>query len=153
MKKFFLSVSFLTLVITGFGQVKIASPKTTDQLLNEKYCGPLFSTADATYFDMLDTRNISAQGYTNILDWLQGRVAGLRIFNTSPYTRVAYIRNQKAAVYIDEMPVTDDFVNNIPVADIAMIKIIKDPFISGWRGPGGVIAIYTIRGDEDTSEE
>lgn len=153
MKKVFLISSFLALSFVVFSQTKISAPKTTNQLLNEKYCSGLFTTVDATYFDLLDNGNLSAQGYLNILDWLQGRVAGLQVYSTSPYTRVPYIRNQKAAVYIDEMPVSDDFVNIIPVADIAMIKIIKHPFISGWRGHGGVIAIYTIRGDEDTSEE
>jgi len=40
-----------------------------------------------------------------------------------------------------------------PVSDIAMIKIIKGPFLGGWGAGGGAIAIYTIRGDEDENTE
>jgi hypothetical protein len=30
--------------------------------------------------------------------------------------------------------------------------VIKGPFAGNWQGAGGVIAIYTIRGDEEAEE-
>jgi len=155
MKKLFLIASVFILGSSAFSQTRIAPVKSTEQILNEKYCSSLFSTPDATYFDMLDnSNNASAISYLNVLDWLQGRVAGLQVYRTSDYNRVPFIRNQKAAIYIDEIPVSGDFLSLFPVSDIAMIKIIKNPsIVSGWRGPGGVIAIYTIDGEDEEAGE
>jgi hypothetical protein len=150
MKKLFLIAPLIFMSLCSFSQVKFIPAKSVEQILNEEYCSGLFSTPDATYFDMLDNHtNASAMSYLNILDWLQGRVAGLQIYKTRSLISIPYIRNQQAAVYIDEVPVGPEEVNMLSVAEIAMIKIIKDPFISGWRGGGGVIAIYTIRGDDE----
>jgi hypothetical protein len=85
----------------------------------------------------------------NVLDWLQGRVAGLHIYNAKYNTRIPYIRNQRAGVFVDEIRVDYDFLSMLPVTDIAMIKVIKGPFGNTSGGPGGTIAIYTIRGDEE----
>ena len=91
---------------------------------------------------------ISASGYTNILDWLQGRVAGLQVFNYMN-NRIPVIRNYPAAVFVDEMRVDAGYLNLLPVSDIAMIKIVKTPFIGSWGSAGGAIVIYTKDGDED----
>jgi hypothetical protein len=45
-----------------------------------------------------------------------------------------------------------DYLSMLPVTDIAMIKIIKGPFVGGWSGAGGAIAIYTIRGEDEHKE-
>lgn len=152
MKKLFLIILLLP-AFSVFGQQRIAQPKTMAEILNEKYCSALFSTPDADYFDLLDERvNASAMSYLNILDWLRGRVAGLQVYNTRSNTFIPFIRNQLASVYVDEIWVSYDYLNVLPVADIAMVKIIKGPFV-GSRGGGGTIAIYTIRGDEEEPEE
>ena len=39
------------------------------------------------------------------------------------------------------------YLDMLPVTDIAMIKIIKGPFVGAWDGAGGAIVIYTIRGE------
>jgi hypothetical protein len=150
MKKLFLLIIVSALSFTVFGQKRIMQARSIQDKLNEEYCSGIFKMVDGTYFDLLDDRvNTSAMGYTNVLDWLQGRVAGLQIYTTYDRVRVPFIRNQRASIYVDEMPVSEDFISLLPVTDIAMIKIIKDPFISGWRGPGGAIAIYTIRGEDE----
>jgi hypothetical protein len=154
MKKLFLLFVVTALSFTVFGQKRMMQVKTIQDKLNEEYCSGIFKMVDGTYFDLLDDRiNSSAMGYTNALDWLQGRVAGLQIYTTYDRIRVPYIRNQRAGVYVDEVPVSEDFLSMLPVSDIAMIKVIKDPLISGWRGPGGAIAIYTIRGEDDEDLE
>ncbi|MEP7376360.1 MAG: hypothetical protein ABI675_23385 [Chitinophagaceae bacterium] len=153
MKKLFLIIGIITFSIPGFSQKRISPVKTKEELLNEEYCTGLFNTQQADYFDFLDDRvNTSAMGYLNILDWLQGRVAGLQVYTTRNNLRIPFIRNQRAGVYVNEVRVDYDYLSILPVADIAMIKIIKGPFVGGWGGAGGTIAVYTIRG-EDESEE
>jgi hypothetical protein len=150
-------IALLTLVIitslSVFSQKRIAPQKTVEEQLNEEYCTGMFNTPNGTYFDMLnDNVALSAVSYLNILDWLQGRVAGLQIYTRSNRTPVPYIRGSRAGVYVDEIYYDVDYLNSLAVADIAMIKIIKGPFAGGFNSPGGVIAIYTINaidiGDE-----
>ena len=150
MKKLFLIIIVVALSIPTIGQKRISPVKTKGELLNEEYCSGLFNTPHADYFDLLDDRvNSSAIAYLNVLDWLQGRVAGLQIYTTKNNLHIPFIRNQRAAVYVDEIRMDYDYLNMLPVTDIAMIKVIKGPFIGGWGGAGGAIAIYTIRGEEE----
>jgi hypothetical protein len=129
MKKLLLFAFVFAISIAALSQKRTAPVKTAEQRLNEEYCSGLFSTPDGIYFDMLDDNaTISARGYLNILDWLQGRVAGLRVYTLRNNNRVPFIRNSRASIYVDEIPVTPDFLNSLPVTDIAMIKIIKGPF-------------------------
>src|SRR5829696_8651614 len=146
MKNFLFLLMLALLTSTGFAQAKRLPPLSVSEQLNRTYCSGLFST-DGTYFDLLnDNNSISAASYINILDWLQGRVAGLQIY--SFYNkRVPYIRNSPASIYLDEMRIDAGFLNSLPVADIAMVKIIKTPFFGGWGGGGGAIAIYTKDGE------
>ena len=149
MKKLFLIVFLSGLYWTGFGQ-RISQPRSKNELLQEKYCSALFSTPHGEYFDLLDeSTSTTALSYFNILDWLQGRVAGLQVFTARDGTRIPVIRNQATTVYVDEMRVSYDYLNSLPVADIGMIKVIKGPFIGNPGAGGGTIAIYTILGEEE----
>jgi hypothetical protein len=154
MKKVLLiPVMILISAVFAFGQKRIAQLKSPDQILNEEYCTGLFKTNDGTYFDMLNDRTaVSANSYLNILDWLQGRVAGLQIYTSATNVRVPYIRNSRAGIYVDEILVNPSFLNMLSVSDIAMIKIIKGPFLGGFGGQGGAVAIYTIRGEDEEEE-
>jgi hypothetical protein len=150
MKKLLLFTLVFTASLTVFSQKRIAHQKTVEETLNDEYCTGMFKTHDGTYFDMLnDNVATSAVSYLNILNWLQGRVAGLQIYTRRDGTPVPYIRGNRAGVYVDEIYHDADFLDALPVTDIAMIKIIKGPFAGGFNSPGGVIAIYTIdMGDE-----
>jgi hypothetical protein len=157
MKKLFLIIIVTMFAVPLFSQKRVSQVKSNEELLNEEYCSPLFNTANADYFDLLDDRiNSSSIPYLNVLDWLHGRVAGLQIYRANNHLRIPFIRNQRAAVFVNEIRMDYDYLNMLPVTDIAMIKIIKGPFIGGWGAAGGAIAIYTIRGegeDEENSEE
>lgn len=149
MKKHILLLFLLALGFLAEAQMySNKRPVTREEQLNEQYCSPLFKTAHGTIFDFTD--NVAAQGYTNVLYWLQGRVAGLSVYTSRTGVAVPVIRNQRATVYIDEMPVQLSYVNMLSTADIAMIKIIKGPFGGNMMyGNGGAVAIYTLRGEEE----
>ena len=154
MKKIVLliSASFLTFIL--FAQRYPGNTNTsTEEKLNNEYCTGLFKTHEGTIIDLVN-KNETAKSYLNILEWLQGRVAGLQIYYTRYGTPVPFIRNSKASIFVDEMPVDADYVADLPVADIAIIKIIKQPFVGAvGNGAGGVIAIYTLKGDDEGDED
>lgn len=123
--------------------IKSAKDKTRE--LNEKLSGPLFQGANETVFDFVNDNN-SAQGFQNVLQWLQGRVAGLTLeMDMGNY--IPKLRGSTVSIYLDEMRIDPSQVSTISTSDIAMIKVIKDYFAGGFGGGGGgAIAIYTRRG-------
>lgn len=153
MKKIFLLAPALIFASMLFAQTYVRKPyQSPADKLNNKYCSDLFKMNDGTIFD-LENDNTSAKTYLNILDWLQGRVAGLQIYHKKDGTPIAFIRNSQATIFLDEMPIDAASLNLISASDIAMIKVIKGPFVGAFgNGGGGTIAIYTIKG-EDRDEE
>ena len=118
--------------------------KTAKDQLNEELSSSLFRTMNETIFDFVN-ENQTAIAYTNILPWLQGRVAGLSVrYENGNY--VAYIRGSRAALYVDEMPADPQLVSVVSVSDIAMVKVIKGPVALVIGGGTGIVAIYTKRG-------
>lgn len=124
-----------------YGQTRINN-KTHEEKLNELYCKGLFKSAEGTIFDM--EANPGALSYLNILDWLEGRVSGLKIYKSRTGVSYPYIRNRLAGVFVDEIQVSSSYLNAIPTSEIAMIKVIKTPFLGGFNASGGAIAIYTF---------
>lgn len=154
MKKLLVSAILLASTMAVFSQKRTAQVKTAEEKLNEQYCSGLFNTTEGTYFDMLnDDVALSAKSYLNILDWLQGRVAGLQVYTLKNNDRLPLIRNSIAGIYVDEIYTDPSYLNFLPVTDIAMIKIIKGPFLGGFDSPGGAIAIYTVGTDEDDDDQ
>ena len=76
-------------------------------------------------------------------------MAGLQIYTTSMSIRIPFIRGNVPGIYLDEMNVSPGLLNAINVNDIAIIKIIKTPFLGGFNGGNGAIAIYTHGGEEE----
>jgi TonB-dependent SusC/RagA subfamily outer membrane receptor len=92
------------------------------------------------------------EGYTNILQALQGRVPGVDIQGTKVIIRgVKTLYGSTDPLYIiDGMPVDNvQNVLNIPIQDVDRIEILKgsSTAIYGSRGANGVIAVYTKRGE------
>ena len=154
MKKIVLLVFASVLSFALFSQRYPGNSNTSSkEKLNDEYCTGLFKTHDGTIIDLVN-ENESAKGYFNILEWLQGRVAGLQIYHTRYGTPVPFIRNTRASIFVDEIPVDAGYLNDLQVADIAMIKIIKQPFAGAvGNGAGGVVAIYTLKGDDETGDD
>ena len=148
MKKIFLLAVLFTAAFTAMAQVRVSRhTKSQQEILNDQYASGMFKTAEGTVIDV-EIENV--QAYFNILDWLEGRVAGLQVFISRNGTRVPVIRGSVASIYVDEMRLDAGFLNSLSVNDIAMIKVIKGPFAGAiGNGGGGVIAIYTFRGEDE----
>jgi hypothetical protein len=142
MKLIYTFLISLLVVTTASAQSKRAPVKDPESL-DELYASNLFSGMDGTWFDF--RKQNQAQGFFNILSWLQGRVPSLQVY----YVRgvpMAFIRNQPAQIFVDEFRWSADALNGLNVNDIAAIKVMRQAFVLG--GTGGVIAIYTKNGDE-----
>ena len=128
------------------GVIIKAKSKSTVQLMDEKYASGLFSGGDAYQFDLVnDPFAISSLG---IFQYLQGKVAGLQI-NTTGNPPTLQWRGGAPQIYIDEMPADAEMISNIPVSDVAYIKVMRPPFMGPSGGGGnGAIAIYTRRGGD-----
>jgi len=118
--------------------------RTATEELDRKLSSGLFNSSDAIVIDFINQNQTSAAGYTNILDWLQGRVASFRTQNLNGVT-VPFLRNEAVQVFLDEMPVDAAALMGISVNDIAMIKVFRSNFGVSSSGNGG-IAVYTRRG-------
>ena len=119
--------------------------------LNDEYCHGMFRSVDGTIIDLLN-ENESSAGYLNILDWLEGRVAGLKIYTYRYGVRIPFIRGSRANIFVDEMQVDPGYLNALSVNDIAIIKVIKGAF-AGSIGGNSAIAIYTIKAEDEEDEE
>lgn len=152
MKKYLVIAVVMLAAFTASAQKYNGSNATilADQKLNDEYCTGMFKSADGVIFDIAN--NITTSGYLNILNWLPGRVAGLQIYRTATGISIPVIRGSITAVYVDEMPVTLNFLDALNINDIAIVKIIKTPFLGGFNGAGGAIAIYTLGGEEEEDE-
>ena len=149
MKKVFIAAMGLlfTSVITAQSYRGIPNPQTVEDKLNEMYCTGMFRSSDGVILDV--AASPSAKTYLNVLDWLQGRVAGLQIYTSRTGISIPVIRGGIPGIYIDEVPVSPSFLSSLNVNDIAIIKIIKTPFFGGFNGANGAIAIYTLGGEEE----
>lgn len=122
-----------------------AKIRNATEKLNEELSTGLFRSSGEIIFDFVNEQQ-NALGYTNILQWLQGRVAGLTM-NIADGGIVPYIRGSQATIYVDEMRADPGLIAMLSVNDIAMIKVIKGPFALMTGSGGGTIAIYTLRGN------
>ncbi|RYU80267.1 TonB-dependent receptor [Hymenobacter persicinus] len=111
----------------------------------------IYQHADA----VIKTADIPAAGsYANVLQLLQGRVAGVSITGP-PSDMHAMIRgatsftgSNEAVYLVDGIPVDASLVNSLPVQEVESVEVLKgaSAAIFGSRGAGGVIAILTKRG-------
>lgn len=121
--------------------------KTTSplQLLDEKYASGMFSGGDSYQFDLLN--NPMALGSQSILEYLRSRVPGLQITMGNPPT--LSWRNSSPSLYLNEMATDIAMISDLPVSDIAYVKVMRPPFMgAAGGGAGGAIAIYLRKGGD-----
>jgi hypothetical protein len=113
--------------------------------IDEQYSSGYFKGDRARVFSGLDGE---FSGFVTILDYLQGRVAGLNISkDTEEFGQYLVTwRNEPTAFFIDEIPVDMETIYNFPPSEIAMLKVFPPPFQGVILGAGGgAIAIYSKR--------
>lgn len=123
-----------------------SSRPTLEQQLNDAYCSGFFHSAPGTIFHIASQDG--ARVFLNVLDWLEGRVPGLQVYNDRQGVRIPLIRGNVPSIFVDEVQVPPSMLNSLNVGDIAIIKVIRQPFAGGFNGGNGAIAIYTL-GTED----
>ena len=123
--------------------------KSPVQLMDEKYSSGLFSGGDGYQFDLAN--DPTASSAINIFTYLQGKVAGLQI-NTSSNPPSMQWRGGSPQLYLDQTPIDASFISSLNVNDVAFIKVFRPPFMGGFNGANGAIAIYTRRGNDAKSE-
>ncbi len=118
-----------------------AKKQDLKQKLDYELSSGQFRDINSTVFDFVN-ENQNAVTYSSILQWLQGRVAGLTIQIAPNGTLVPFMRGEKAGVYIDEISIDAASLNTVNISDIAMVKIIH-----GGGLVGNAIAVYLRKGN------
>ena len=90
-------------------------------------------------------------GYRNVGDYLQGRVSGVMVVGNQILIRgIGSFSYSPPLFLLDGTPHEDqDVVMNIPMADIDIIEVLKNPHelgVFGTRAGSGVISVFTKRG-------
>jgi hypothetical protein len=92
-----------------------------------------------------------ASNYSNILQYMQGRVPGVAITGNRVIIRGinTLMGSTDPLFLIDGIPIDVNGVTSINPSDIAIIEVLKGPecAIYGSRGSNGVIAFYSKRGE------
>lgn len=127
-----------------------AKTKTPLQEMDERYASGLFSGGDGYQFDLVNDPLAMAQ--LNIFTYLQGKVAGLQVQGATTANPSLTWRGGSPQLYLNEIPTDAEMVSSVTVADVAYIKVFRPPFMGGFNGGNGAIAIYTRRGG-DTKQE
>jgi len=126
-----------------------AKTKSPVEILDEKYASGLFSGGEAVSFDVLNDKFANAG---DIFTYLQGKVAGLQISGQGANASLNW-RGGSPQIYVDEVPSDASMVANVNLTDVAYIKAFRPPFMGGFNGANGAIAIYTRRGNDIKREE
>jgi hypothetical protein len=119
--------------------------KTPVDKFDEENSSGYFKNDRAQVFSGL---NGEFSGFISILDYLNGRVAGLNIQkNTEEFGEYLVVwRNEPTAFFVDEVPVDVQTIFSFPPSEIAMVKVFAPPFMGVVLGAGGgAIAIYSKR--------
>ncbi|NML69158.1 hypothetical protein HHL23_05050 [Chryseobacterium sp. RP-3-3] len=123
-------------------EVKLVGKKQDPkEELDKQLSTGMFSSMNSTVFDFVNEDQHIA-GSNNILDWLQGRAAGLTFQRDNSGVNVPYIRGHQAKLYLDETLTDASMIANLPVSNIAMVKIIK-----GAGLIGDAVLVYTMKGN------
>lgn len=127
--------------------------KTKEESLSDKYSTGFFKagpTRKEYIWDMTDnTKTVFGK---DVFEYLTGKVPGLNIvlMDVPPYYYRIGWRGDEPGYFIDEMPVQQQQLLDVPIAGIAMIKVFPPPFMfAAGGGRGGAIVVYRKKGGDD----
>lgn len=119
---------------------KIKPEETTEK----RYASGMFSGGDGYSFD-LTKENPTA---FNIFQYLQSKVAGLQITGDLSNPSLSW-RGGKPGLYLNEMQTDISMLSTLSINDVALIKVFRPPFLGGFGGANGAIAVYTKKGGDN----
>jgi hypothetical protein len=126
-------------VVKVTGKVKSLKEKLEDQ-----YTSGFFSGGDGYTFTIDD--DPFAKSALTIMDYLRNKVAGMQV---SPDGQSVSWRGSATSIFLNETNTDISMVDNIPMSDVALIKVFRPPFFgASGGGAGGAIAIYTKKGGD-----
>ena len=114
------------------------------------------------YLEADDVLEVTPSDYhhSDVLQFLQGRVAGLKISGGSVSLRgvTSMFGGSFPLFILDGMPISDDpldIIMSIPMITIDKVEVLKgnSAVIYGSRGNNGVIAIYTRKGEAPVTQD
>ncbi|WP_341837039.1 MG2 domain-containing protein [Chitinophaga pollutisoli] len=120
-----------------------ARKPTAEQTTASKYASGMFSSDNGYTFDL--TNEVPTQ--FNVFQYLQARVPGLQITGDINNPSLSW-RGGAPGVFLDQMPTDIQQIANIPMADVALIKVFRPPFMGGFGGANGAIAVWTRKGGD-----
>ena len=132
----------------------IGRERTPLQKMDDRYTSGLFAGGDASSFDVANDPNAVAA--LDVFQYLQGKVAGLQISESGAPGQGASLswRGGRPDVYLNEMPVDVTQVGNIPMTDVAYIKVFRPGSGVGMGGgANGTIAVYTKKGGDSKAAD
>ncbi|MBF9221813.1 TonB-dependent receptor plug domain-containing protein [Hymenobacter ruricola] len=103
----------------------------------------LYGASGGTVVDFAN--DPSANSGINILQFLQGRVAGLVISGNGPDMSVQIRGSGTPQFILDGMKVDVDVITNLSVSDVEAVEVFKGAQAAIFGGNGGAIAVYTKR--------
>jgi hypothetical protein len=126
------------------GVTVTAKVKSKQEKMEEEYTSGLFRGQNDYTFIVED--DMAARGAMTVLQYLQGRVAGLQISGMGNNMSMNW-RGGVPSLFLNEMISDVSMVQNIPMTDVAMVKVFRPPFLGApGGGSGGAIAVYTKKG-------
>ncbi len=122
-----------------------AKAKKLVDVFASQHVSPLFSSDDAVLFDGLESESISRSN--DILSFVRSRVAGFEVEIDDFGSKKVKKRKQHTDIYINEIKVTEDELDDINPSDVAMIKVFRPGTpVAFSSGEGGAIVVYTKMG-------
>lgn len=115
--------------------------------LDNKYATGPFRREAGYQFDVKD--DVLALHSTDIFYYLRQVVPGLEVQYKDGYPIVKW-RQTTPMLFVDEVGTKPDLVADIPITDIAYVKVFHPPFLMGGviNPRAGAIAIYTKKGED-----
>ncbi|RYY08516.1 MAG: hypothetical protein EOO36_23690, partial [Cytophagaceae bacterium] len=95
------------------------------------------------------TKMPEAQSGIPIFSLLQGRVAGLAISGSPPNQSIQIRNSGTPQIILDGQKVDAEMINNLNSIDIEAVEVFKGNEAAIFGASGGVIAIYTKRGNKN----
>ena len=135
--------------VTKLKEVVVKSkPETREERINKELNKrTLYGRASNRLFP--DSIPWAQNGVNGIFDMLR-LVPGVRIIGSFPDLTIRIRGATGPPLFlVDGMPIDDRFIQAMPVFDVLFVDVLKgaDAAIYGVRGGGGVIGIYTKRGE------